>query len=96
MDPGSLLNFEWTELGKLLINMWIIVGLVVFCAANMLIGHILIPSLVATSHIPPLVEKTRPLFLVLAIVSFVLAIVVFLQVLDLASVLPRFWNDYWI
>jgi hypothetical protein len=96
MDPGGLLNFEWTEIGKLLTNLWIMVGLVVFLAANMLIGHIFIPSLVATFHLPPIVQKTRPLFYAMAIFSFGIAIAVLLRVIELADVLSRFWDDYWI
>lgn len=96
MDPGSLLYFEWSELGKLLINLWIIVGLVVFCVANMLIGHVLIPSLVATFEIPASIQKVRPLFLALALGSFGLATFVLLQVINLAGVISRFWSDYWI
>ena len=96
MDPGGLLYFEWSELGKLLINLWMIVGLVVFCVANMLIGHVLIPSLVATFEIPASIQKVRPLFLALALGSFGLAIFVLLQVINLAGVISRFWSDYWI
>ena len=60
MDPVSLFSNEWSEIGKLLTSLWIMVGLIVFVAANALISLIFIPSLVATFHLPPVAQKTRP------------------------------------
>jgi hypothetical protein len=96
MDPSPLGNFEWTEIGKLLVNLWIITALIIFFAANILVGHIFIPSLVASHHIPPIVQRTRVAFYGAAVVSFGLAIFFLLQVIELSDVLARFWHDYWI
>ena len=96
MDPAGLDNFEWTEISKLLLNLWIMVVLIVSFATNMLIGHIFIPSLVASHHLPRELQKTRPLFYAAAVVSFGLTIFVLFLVIDLADVLARFWEDYWI
>ena len=96
MDPAGLANFEWTEIGKLLINLWIMFGLILFAAGNMLIGHVFIPSLVASYHLPRFLQKTRPLFYAATVVSVGLVIFVLYRVIELADVLARFWEDYWI
>ncbi len=96
MDPAPLSNPEWSDIGQLLTNLWIMVGLVVFAATNVVIGHIFIPSLVASFHLPTTVQRTRPLFYVLAVLSFGLTFVLLFTVIGQADVLERFWNDYWI
>jgi hypothetical protein len=72
------------------------VALVVFMATNVLIGLIFIPSLVASSHLPDRVQKVRPFFYGLAIVSFALTIVVLVQVIALSDVIKRIYESYWI
>lgn len=96
MDPAPLTTAEWRELGALLTNLWIVVAFVVFFAANMILGHMCIPSLVESRHIPDRWQKTRPVFYALAIISFILALVFLARVVDFAGVLRSFWADYWI
>ena len=96
MDPAGLANYEWTEIANLLTSMWILVGLVMSFAGSMLIAHALIPSLVASYHLPAPIQQTRPLFYGMAIVFFGSALFFVIQIIGLAGVLERFWDDYWI
>jgi hypothetical protein len=96
MDPVALTGPQWTDIGDLLTRLWVVVGLVVFIATNMLIGHILIPSLVASSHLPMELQKTRPVFYLLATMGGAATVFVLFQVVTLARVLDSFWPDYWI
>ena len=96
MDPAPLANNEWTEIGKLLTHLWISVGLVVFMATNLLVGHVFIPSLVASSHIPDMAQKSRPIFYALAILSSAAVVYVFIEIVELADVIRNIWPDYWI
>ena len=96
MDPAGLLSYEWSEIGKLLTSLWIMVGLIVFVATNVLISLIFIPSLVASFHLPPMAQKTRPLFYALAIASLALAVVVLIRFIDQSDVIARIYEDYWI
>ena len=96
MDPVSLFSNEWSEIGKLLTSLWIMVGLIVFVAANALISLIFIPSLVASFHLPPVAQKTRPLFYALAVASFAVAVVVFIRFIDQSDVISRIYEDLWI
>ena len=96
MNPAELGSYEWGEISKLLINLWIVVIFIVLFASNMLLGHNMIPSLVASQHIPRSFQKARPVFYVLAIIFFGLAAFFLYQVIDLAGVLRNFWETYWI
>lgn len=96
MDPAALANPEWTDIGNLLTNLWLIVGLIVLVATNVLIGHIFIPSLVESRDIPDIAQKTRPVFYGLSVVAFGVAVYLLTQVISQADVLKRFWDSYWI
>ena len=96
MNPAELGSSEWSDIGKLLTNLWIVVIFIVLFASNMLLGHNFIPSLVASQHIPNSFQKARPVFYALAIVFFGLAAFFLVQAISLASVLRRFWESYCI
>ena len=96
MDPIALSNAEWTEIGKLLTSLWMVVALIIVFATNMLVGLVFIPSLVASQHLPSSLQKTRVLFYAGAIVSFALAIVFLLAVIDRADIIDTLFEDYWI
>ena len=96
MDPAALGNAEWGDIGKLLTYLWIVVGLIVIFAFNMLIGHVFIPSLVASHHLPSYVQRTRILFYTAGAVALALAIFFLVQVIGLSDVLSRFYDSYYI
>ena len=96
MNPTALTNFEWTEIGRMLTTLWVVVIFIVLFASNMLLGHNFIPSLVASQHIPDSFQKVRPVLYGLAIIFFGLAVFFMIQVINLAGVLDRIWADYWI
>lgn len=96
MDPAPIGGPEWTEIGRLLTSLWYMVLFIVLFATNMLLGHNLIPSLVATGHIPDKFQKTRPVLYGLAIICFGLAMFFLSRVVDFAGVLREFWPNYWI
>ncbi len=96
MDPAPLSGFEWSELGRLLTTLWLVVIFIVIFAANMLLGHNFIPSLVASQHISNNWQKTRPFFYLAAIVCFGIAMFFLADVVEAAGVLRRFWPNYWI
>ena len=96
MDPSALGRAEWSELGSLLTNLWIVLAFVVSFAANMLVGHNLIPSFVATQHISREFQKARPVFYAFAIASFLLALFFLSRVVEFAGVLRDFWPNFYI
>ena len=96
MDPSAIGSEQWSDIGALLTNLCNVVGLIVFFATNIMIGHIFIPSLVASHHIPSGLQRTRPVFYAVGVVSFVAALVLVASVVEQAGVLRDFWEDYWI
>ena len=96
MDPTTPTFAGWADIGDLITGMAVMVGLVVFFSTNMLIGHVFIPSLVATSHIPEKMQKLRPVFYVLAGVSAAATIFVLTIVIDRAGVIRDIYETFWI
>ena len=96
MDPTPLANYQWSEIDKLLTNIWWMVVLVIVFATNWIIGHMLGPSLVGSHHIPRAAQKLRPMFYGLAVASFGLGVYVLSEVVQLAQVLRLIWEDFWI
>ena len=97
MDPTTLGPEIWANIGGILSTLWLVVLFVVLFAANMIIGHNLIPSFYATGHIPESFQKARPIFYALAIISFILVLVFLGQVVgDTNGTLRMFWENFWI
>ena len=96
MDPATIGSLEWSEIGKLLTGLWIVVLFIVLFATNMLLAHNFIPSLVASGHLQNSLQKTRVVLYALALVCFGLAIFFLSGVVDSAGVLRDLFPDYWI
>jgi hypothetical protein len=96
VDPNALTPAEWKEMGHLLSTLWGVVALIVFFAANLLIGHIWIPSFVQSGHLPANLGKTRPMFYFAAIASFGGAIYLLSKVADFAGVLRLIYDKFWV
>ena len=103
MDPAHLGASEWAEVGKLLTNLWFMVGMIVLFATNMLIGHVFVPSLVASRHLPEACSRMRPVFYALAVVSFAAFVFFLIQAIDVAvlanggnGIIDRIFPKFWI
>ena len=96
LDPGAITSASWNELGGLLRSMWLAVLFVVIFASNMLLGHNLIPSFIASGHIGENWGKARPALYGGAVVSLVVAGFFIGRAANFAGVLRDFWPDYWI
>ncbi len=96
MDPAPIGPASWSEIGKMLSTLWIVVLFIVFFAANIILGHNLIPSFVESHHIPRIWQRARILFYGAAVVSFGVAVFFFSRVIEFGGVLQNFWADYWI
>ena len=96
VDPEALANPQWSELGDLLTNLWLMVAFIVIFAANMLIAHNWVPSFVRSAHIDASFARTRPVFYVLSLSAFGAAMYFLARVVDHSGVLRDFWPNYWI
>jgi len=97
MDPEAIGLSTWSEIGKTLTNLWIVVLFTVLFAGNLLVAHNLVPSFVATRHVPADAKKAGVAFYLLAIISLGLALFFLARVVGLANgTLRLFWENFWI
>ncbi len=96
MDPSALSGGQWTEINNLLSSLWLMVALILFFVTNLMIGIVFIPTLVSSYHIPSKANKTRPVFVALALACFAAAVALFVRVVDLAGLLKDVFPNYWI
>ena len=97
MDPSTLGHLEWSELGKLLTSLWIVVLFIVLFAANIIVGHNFLPSFIMSGHVPQAFHKARIAFYVFAFTCLAIAVYFIIQVIGLtAGVLQRFWPDFYL
>ena len=95
-DPTAIGSFEWSELGKLLHNLWYYLALIVVFAGTMLTAMAIIPSLVSTRHLPASANQFR-FSLVLASLAFLgLGLTLMIYTEDVARVIGRFYDRWWI
>ena len=96
IDPNYISAAVWADIKIFTHNMTFFVLFIIIFAANMLIGHNAIPSLVKSRHLPALLSKLRPPLYLVAAVSFAAAIyfvvVAFGGGLDaIRAIYPEFW-----
>ena len=97
MDPEAIGLSSWSEIGKTLTTLWIVVLFTVLFAGNLLVAHNLVPSFVASRHIPAVAKKAGLAFYLLAIISLGLALFFLVRVIGLANdTLRLFWESFWI
>ncbi|HIA74859.1 MAG TPA: hypothetical protein EYN92_00280 [Dehalococcoidia bacterium] len=96
IDPNYISAAVWADIKIFTHNMTFFVLFIIIFAANMLIGHNAIPSLVKSRHLPALLSKLRPPLYLVAAVSFAAAIyfvvTAFAGGLDaIRAIYPEFW-----
>ena len=97
MDPSYISTEYWAEIKVFTSNIGLFVLCIIIFAANMLVGHNAIPSLIASHHLPRSWNKLRPPIYVVAIVAFVAAIYfVFTAFSGGLDAIEHIYPNYWI
>ena len=96
MDPDFITREDWSNIGDFLFGLLFVPGLTILFAFNMLIAHALIPSLVASGHIPQDLNKVRPVFYTIALAALagVVSYVIFISLLahdSWGGIYSRWW-----
>ena len=96
IDPNYISAAIWADIKIFTYNIKFFVLFMIIFAANMLVGHNAIPSLVKSHHVPASLSKLRPPLYLVAVVSFAAAIyfavVAFGGGLDaIRAIYPNFW-----
>ena len=96
IDPNYISAAVWADIKIFTYNIKFFVLFMIIFAANMLVGHNAIPSLVKSHHVPASLSKLRPPLYLVAVVSFAAAIyfvvIAFGGGLDaIRAIYPKFW-----
>lgn len=93
MDPKALTSTDWHNIHLFLQWFWIYLPLIVIFALSMLVAFALIPSAVATGHLPPSASRLRIPVILLALLALTGAIILLVlginQTLDVRNVWDR-------
>ncbi|MCI0438827.1 MAG: hypothetical protein L0177_06805 [Chloroflexi bacterium] len=97
MDPNAITPDIWANIGGVLSTLWLVVLSIVLFATCMLLGHNLLPSFIASGHVPEKYQRTRVGFYALAIIFFIAALVFLGMVVGEANTTIRmFFERFWI
>ena len=96
-DPAFITHFNWSELSKLLIFLWLLLIAAVGFAGSILVAHGLIPSLAASRELPDQrLLKLRPLLYGAAAVFLAGAGVIVRLLVSKADVFEDIYARWWI
>jgi len=70
VDPRTISGADWPGIEALVLFLWIVVVFNVTLAFFMLLAHAVVPSLIATAHIPRGLRNIRPVLTIGALVAF--------------------------
>lgn len=96
MDPMMPTAEDWKLIEPLLWNLWLFVLFMVGFAGNLMLGHAVIPSLVWTHHIPQRASMLRLPLIVIAFISFGIALYIFYNFATNLDVIYRIYGKVWI
>ncbi len=68
-DPSFITTEQWSQLSTLVTTLWLCYALAILISFDLLIGHAVIPSMVASGHLPQGLNRIRPLFYGIAILG---------------------------
>ena len=100
MDPNAPNHVDWRATSHLLRWLWLIMIFAAGFATHLVLAHAIIPSLLATGHIPDgLREKVRkargPLYITAIIILGTIAFW-FAKATDGAHEMRNFWDRFWM
>ena len=97
MDPSVIDSYAWEKISVFVTNIWLFVALMIIFAANMLLGHNAIPSLIESKHVPASFNKLRIPFYMVAVLALGAALFyVFSAFLGGLDAIEAIYPDYWI
>ena len=96
VDPQAVDAAMWAAIGHWMHWLWAYLFCVVILAFSFLTAHAIIPSLVATGHLPRKFLKLRSPMYLFAAVFFGLAVFFMVWTVENTRVIDGLYNRYWI
>ena len=96
MDPQVVTTEQWSQITRLLIYLFLFTGLGLTSAFGFLLGHAIIPSLIASHDAPHALGTLRLLAYPIAAAALLLTVYALVRALGLAAdlllrIYPRLW-----
>ena len=95
-DPAPITSLSWAEIGKLLHHMWYYFALIIAFGALTLTSIAIIPSLISTNALPKSANLLRVSIFITGLGCLALALVVLGSIIEMAELLDRIYDRYWI
>jgi Na+-translocating ferredoxin:NAD+ oxidoreductase RnfE subunit len=97
IDPNYIGPEAWGYVSVFVTNIWLFVLSIFIFAANMVIGHNMIPSLIESHHIPKSLGRIRIPVYAIAIAAFASAIFFVIRAFQGGyEAIGLIYPDYWI
>lgn len=96
LDPDYISGENWAQLGDTLFYLWGVPLVVIVLAFSLLFARAIIPSLVASGHLPAKVYQLRLALYGVAAVAVGLLVWVFLNLVREIRVIEDFYFKWWI
>ena len=95
-DPAPITSLSWAEIGKILHHMWYYFALIIAFGALTLTSMAIIPSLISTNALPKSANLLRFSIFITGLGFLALALVVLGSIIEMAELLDRIYDRYWI
>ena len=95
-DPKALTSANWHDIHVWLTYFWTYLPLVVTFAVTMLTAHAVIPSLIATGHLPDSAARLRKPLSGFAFLVLIAAVVILVLGISQTLIIEDFWDRYLI
>jgi hypothetical protein len=95
-DPSFITTEQWSQLSTLISTLWFCFALAILISFDLLIGHAVIPSMVASGHLPQGLNRIRPLFYGIAVLAAIGIVVLVASRADLLRVPFDIYEKMWI
>ena len=96
LDPDYISGANWAQLGDTLFYLWGVPLVVLVLAFSLLLARAIIPSLVASGHLPAKVFQLRLALYGVAAVAVPTLVWVFLNLVREIRVIEDFYFKWWI
>ena len=91
IEPRAITGIDWSVLPWLVYALWGVVIFNVLFAGAMLLGHAVLPSLMATGHIQLRFQRVRPILYILGLGALLVSIII---VVSFVATLPIVYDLY--
>jgi len=96
MDPNFIGASEWAQLGQVIRFLGLLPLSAIVLMFSLALAHAIIPSLVASHHIPRWALRFRPFFYATSAAGAVAVVFVFATLIGLLDVVETIYKDWWI